>query len=174
MKIGRMLLALACLVGIGCNAHMSVEDYSHAWRLTALKYRALNKHPEYTPTITPDETQAQAVSRGALELGNKLQDLADEIKGLDAPDSMANVQEQTFLFYQGQADDYRIYAAAITSGDQSRVQEAEDALGNYLDEHQKSVMAEIAKLGGLSNQFAQPWTDIFKDLSEKQKSKLGL
>lgn len=164
------LIGFVVLIAAGCNAHMSVEDYSHAWRAQVLSYRALDKQPDLAPADS-GETPEQAGTRAALAVAEQLHKIARDLNELDAPESLHNLHEQTFLFYQGQADDFQIYAEALQSRDQGRIQAAVEEINAYVDEHQTAVLREIHRLGSSASLFEGAWAATLKPLSEKERAR---
>jgi hypothetical protein len=144
---------------------MSPSDYRHAWRQAVTDYRAIQKDPSLAASSASagGADDRQAVSQSAFLISQQIRDIGRRVNELKAPPQYQYLQEDTYLFYLGQADAYLGYSSAITSGDDAKVSLAQDAINNYATQQQQKVEGDLTKLGRDGDQFKDVWKDVFKD-----------
>ena len=172
MKAARLswITALALLLFLlGCSDAMSDKDYSHIWRQAVNDYRALAKNPE-DPRADPMDNSdgtAEAHMRAASAISMELRKIADRFKDLKVAEDLKQLNEETYLFYRGQADAYSGYTEAIGSGDGNKIATAVDRLNNFAGERQQLVAGIIEKLGTKASMFRDPWKSVLVDKPAK-------
>lgn len=163
------IAALSLLAIAGCSDSMSPKDYSHAWREAVVKYRDINKNPG-DPNATPDgggDGSATSQRQAAEYIATQMREIATSIKDLKAPAQFQQLQDETYIFYRGQADAYTGYSQALDTGDGYKINTAVDRLNDFAGEHQKTISKIIEGLGSNGDLFRASWQGVAKDLSVK-------
>jgi hypothetical protein len=159
-------LVLFGLLASGCSDNMSPADYSHVWRDAVVQYRKIDKNPD-DPAATPDgngDGSVQAHMQAASNISAKIRDIATSLKDLKAPEQYQELQEETYLFYRGQADDYSAYSEALGAGDPDKIATAVDRLNNFAGENQQKISQIIKGIGGDPTRFKNSWDSVLKDM----------
>jgi hypothetical protein len=162
-------LCVLAVMLIGCSDAMSMEDYSHVWREAVLKYRQVDKNPD-DPAATPDGTgdgSVQAHMQAASNISSKIRDISTSLKDLKVPANCQELQDETYLFYRGQADDYSGYSEALGTGDSDKIATAVNRLNNFAGEHQQKIAQIIQRIGGDPTTFKNSWDSVLTDLPAK-------
>lgn len=163
--VSRLLLALSILAALGCSDAMSPDDYSHAWRQSVADYKKIDKDPN-DPAANPDgnsDGSIQSRSAAASYISQQIRDIATSIKDLKAPPQYARLQDETYIFYRGQADEYQGYAQALGTGNPDKIDAAGNGINNFVDEHVQTITGVIDKLGNDSSRFRPAWVGILKN-----------
>jgi hypothetical protein len=139
---------------------MSPSDYQHVWKQTVSDYRNIQKDPSLVASASQSGPDGQmSVSQASQSISDQIRALYKRIHELKAPDQYQYLQEDTYLFYLGQADDYMGYANALGSGDQTKIDNAADEINQFAgDEHHK-IEGDIESLGRDASQFRDTWKD---------------
>lgn len=159
-----MLLAcVICFTTVACSDNMSPEDYRHVWRQAAIDYRAVVKNPQLVASSAGGGTDQASLSQASGTISQEIQDIGKRMKDLKAPTQYATLQEDTYLFYRGQADDYMGYAQAIGEGDPDKVSKAADEINGYVAGQQKKIADDLTALGRDARLLSDVWDDVLKD-----------
>lgn len=142
---------------------MSPEDYRHIWRQAATDYRAVQKNPELVASSAGGGTDQASLSQASGTIAQEIQDIGKRMKDLKAPTQYATLQEDTYLFYQGQAEDYIGYAAAIGEGNPDKMSKAGDEINSYVADQHKKIADDIAALGRDASLFSDVWDKVLID-----------
>ena len=163
-----LLLAFASLVVIACSDAMSPDDYSHTWRDAVLQYRKIDKNPD-DPAADPSggDGSLQSKQAAASSISSQIRAIAISLKDLKAPPQYAQLQDETYIFYNGQADEYMGYSQALETGNGDKIATAVDRLNNFVTEHQQTISDVINKIGGDPTTFRNSWSAVLKDLPAK-------
>lgn len=172
MRLASYLCAVlaVCILVAACSDAMSPADYSHAWREAVVQYRSIDKNPD-DPAATPDgngDGTVEAHMQAAANISSKIRDIANSIKDLKAPDRYQQLQDETYIFFRGQADEYSGYAEALDTGDDYKIANAVDRLNSFVTEHQQTIGKIIDRLGGDPTTFKNSWNAVLKDLPAKK------
>ena len=150
----------------GCSDAMTPDDYANAWNNSVSDYRKIDKNPDDAaadPQGVADGSQETRM-RAADNISNEIRAVADSIKDLKAPAQFAELQQETYLFYRGQADDYSGYSEAIGSGDANKATDAAQRINDFVGEHEQTVSKVINGLGTDSTRFRSSWDQVMKDV----------
>jgi hypothetical protein len=152
---------ILCAGLAGCSDNLSPDDYSHLWRDAAEKYRAIDKNPDNAGADQQSEINS------ASNISTQIRAIANSMQDLKAPTDFQELQDETYLFYRGQADDYSGYSQALASGDTNKIATTATTINNFVGEHEQKITQIIGKLGGKPDMFQQSWNSVLKDVPAK-------
>lgn len=161
------LIAAACLTALACSDSMSPSDYQHAWRQAVSDYRAIQKDPALAANVGQQggSGDRNAVSQASFNIAEQIRVIDRRINDLKAPSQYEILQQDTYLFYRGQADAYQGYASALGEGDDAKISSAADMINSYAGEEHQKIEGDIASLGRDADKFSDAWKDAFNDLN---------
>jgi len=84
--------------------------------------------------------QAQEIARQIREIGISIHDLKE-------PEQFKTLQEETYIFYRGQADAYQGYAEALGTADPNKIATTADGINSFAGGQQQKIMKIIEGLG---------------------------
>ena len=103
------------------------------------------------------------LSQAAQSISEQMRAIGKRIYDLKAPSQYEVLQQDTYLFYRGQADDYLGYANAFGDGDQTKIGNAADEINSFAADEQHKIDGDITDLGRDADLFRDAWADVLKD-----------
>ena len=143
---------------------MSPDDYGHAWRQAVADYKKIDKDPS-DPAAAPNgngDYSIESRTAAATYISQQIRDIATSMKDLKAPPQFAELQDETYIFFRGQADDYQGYAQALGTGDADKIYAAGNGINDFVNEHAQTISSLIDKLGNDSSRFRPTWLGVLK------------
>jgi len=162
--VSRFAFLVALLLILGCSDAMSPDDYGHAWRQAVADYKKIDKDPN-DPPATPDgngDGTVQSQMAAASYISKQIRDISTSMNDLKAPPQFAVLQDETYIFFRGQADDYQGYAQALGTGNDDKIQAAANGINDFVNEHAQTISSVIDKLGNDSSRFRPAWLGVLK------------
>ena len=167
MNKGHAIFVLALILGAcACSDSMSPDAYSHTWREAVAKYRAIDKH--VSGMVDGDATTPEQLSDQAQEIARQIREIGVSIHDLKEPEQFKTLQEETYIFYRGQADAYQGYAEALGTADPNKIATTADGINSFAGGQQQKIMKIIEGLGVSGDAFKTAWAQVLQDAPAKK------